>query len=137
MNRNLSAIILAVALSACGEVSLKPTVTLSQTEAKLLRRGTQWSISAPLSVNLPPASSNWKLVATADEKSSTGFLEYFQGQTEFAHDAPSFELPLKTRGTLRSGVETRIRVFVTVFVWNGGLESDSESVSAEYAFVGQ
>ncbi len=137
MNRNLSAIILAVALSACGEVSLKPTVTLSQTEAKLLKRGTQWSISAPLSVNLPPASSNWKLVATADEASSTGFLEHSQGQTEVAHDAPSFELPLKTTGNLRSGVETRIKLFVTVFVWNGGIESDSESATAQYTFVGQ
>lgn len=137
---SLIRIVLVVAVtsfSACGGPdALVPTIELSKTEATLLKRGTKWSLSAPVRANLGAATASFQLVARVEPVGAGSFLLPSQDPFNVPAGAASLEVPLSTTGNLPTGVETRMRLTVSVFASNGAAEIRNATASADYVFVG-
>jgi hypothetical protein len=132
--RVLVALSLTTLAMACGpDESLSPTISTGA-EGKLLRRGTVWSLTAPVSVKIPPGAAEWKLTAMVKEEPSA-FLRTSQNQRDIPVDAAVFEVPLEISREPQRGMTSNLTVIVTAHTWNGGLETAVQSAIGRYTFV--
>ncbi|MCU0698156.1 MAG: hypothetical protein MUC96_16755 [Myxococcaceae bacterium] len=133
MSRSFLFVAALVSLSACGPADLSSRITIGD-EAKIVRKGQGWVLTAPVQVFLPATRGGWRLTTSVAEKSLTGFLNSGLNTAEFPASATTFEVPLQTRREPKSGDRVTLELIVAAHVWDGALGTDFDTANKTFNF---
>lgn len=123
--------------SACGPELTDPTITLSPTEATIVKRGSTWVFVSPVTHRWGSGAVETRFSARVKELRG-GFLLNPEGQpTNFFNSGlPNpLELPLAAKPSFPVGTEVVLTLEVMALSWDGVTNQGVEMRTQTYSFI--
>ncbi|MBL8923131.1 MAG: hypothetical protein JNJ54_30050 [Myxococcaceae bacterium] len=128
---------LSLLSSACGPELTDPTITLSPTDATLIKRGSTWVFVSPVQYTWGTGATQTRFSARVKEQRG-GFLVNPEGQPKNFFDIglPNpLELPLDAKPSFPVGTEVVLTLEVMALSWDGVTNQGVAMRTQNYSFI--
>lgn len=127
---------LSLVASACGSELDDPTITLSPSDATLLKKGSTWFFVSPVQYSEGAASQDVRFAVRVKERQG-GFLLVPSGRTRTFSGwlPPLLELPLDARGQFPINTQVVLTLEVLALNWDGVTNNGVAVRAQDYTFI--
>lgn len=133
--RDLVLASLVLLTSACGSELTDPAVTLSPTDATLVKQGATWFFVSPVQLSYGSGSMDTRFAARVKERSGGFLRSRVSTPVFFSETRPKLEIPLDAAPVFPVGTEVVLTLEAVALNWDGATDHGITIRTQDYRFI--